>query len=71
MRNAYYFIHFLKTFYPPVLTSALIGFQTPLIIYEKRWDNLPFLLICPVFYSGYQLGNMFLDERKSLYEFFR
>ena len=71
MRSAYYFIHFLKTFYPPVLTTALIGFQTPFIIYEKRWDNIPLLLVCPVFYSGYQIGSMYLNEKKSIYELFR
>jgi len=51
-------LQLLKMFYPPILTSALIGIQLPQMIYQNRTHQLPFLVLCPVFYTAYNIGNI-------------
>jgi len=58
MRKMYNFIKLTKLFYPPILTSALIGFQLPEMIYQNRTNQLPYLIIFPVFYTAFNFGNI-------------
>ena len=46
----------MQMMYHPVASPLLIGLSLPQLCYEKRYIEIPVLIVMPVFYTGLLFG---------------
>jgi hypothetical protein len=46
----------MKMVWHPIASPLLIGLSLPELYYEKRYNELPILIVAPVFYTGLIAG---------------
>ena len=46
----------MKMVWHPIASPLLIGLSLPPLYYEKRYSEIPILIVAPVFYTGLLTG---------------
>lgn len=52
--------------YLPFVSSFLIGINLPTLIEERKYYEIPILVVMPVLYTGYKIGEIGNDSKKFL-----
>jgi len=54
----------LKILNPPTAIPLLIGLNLPTVLGEKKYNELPLVLLFPALYTGYNVGNSYYKYNK-------
>lgn len=57
--------------YIPFVSTFLIGINLPVLIENKKYQELPILIFMPVLYTGYKIGEIGYNAEKKAEDYFK
>ena len=57
--------YYVNSYTNTVFPVLCLGFQLPILVHQKKYDHLPFLVLFPVGYSAYFVGVSAVENLKN------